>query len=147
MKALVQRVSCASVTVGSRLVGTIGTGLLVLLGIEKGDTEIDVSFIAAKCANLRIFEDAEGRMNRSVRDIHGSMLVVSQFTLCADCRTGNRPSFDRAELPERARHLYEQFISDIAHSDIPVATGEFGARMQIDLVNDGPVTLLIESPK
>ena len=147
MKALIQRVSQAAVTIGGVTSGNIDRGLLVLLGVEKGDTEKDVAFLARKCVDLRIFEDAGGKMNLSVCDIQGGMLIVSQFTLCADCRKGNRPSFDNAELPGRARELYEQFVAAVAGSGIRTATGEFGVHMQIQLTNDGPVTLLIDSRK
>lgn len=147
MKALIQRVSQAAVTIGGITSGHIERGLLVLLGVEKGDTEKDVAVLARKCADLRIFEDAGGKMNLSVSDAQGGMLIVSQFTLCADCRKGNRPSFDNAELPGRARALYDLFVAEVAGSGIRTATGEFGAHMQIHLTNDGPVTILIESRK
>ncbi len=147
MKALIQRVTKAGVSVETRIIGHINHGLLVLLGIEKGDTEKDVSFLARKCAHLRIFEDADGKMNLSVKDIRGDMLVVSQFTLCSDCRQGNRPSFDTAELPERARALCDLFVRTVSDAGIHTATGQFGAYMQIELVNDGPVTFLIDSRK
>lgn len=145
MKALIQRVTEAAVDVDGRVVGQIGPGLLILLGIARGDTECDVDYLAPKCANLRIFGDSNGKMNHSVLDINGGALVVSQFTLCADCRKGNRPSFDTAEPPESARQLYERFIAQLSAQGIAVATGEFGASMQIRLTNDGPATFLIES--
>jgi len=145
MKALIQRVSYASVTVDNRLVASIGLGMLILLGIEKGDSDQDAAFLATKCANLRIFEDARGKMNHSVMDVHGDILVVSQFTLCADCMRGSRPSFDNAERSEQAQILYNQFVTMLEEKGLRVASGVFGAFMQISLTNEGPVTLILES--
>lgn len=145
MRALIQRVSQAAVEIDGRMVGRIDAGLLILLGIAWGDTRQDVDYLAAKCANYRIFEDREGKMNLSVLDMKGDALVVSQFTLCANGKKGNRPSFDTAEQPEQARKLYEIFTERLSAAGVPVATGEFGAYMQISLVNDGPATFLLES--
>lgn len=145
MIALIQRVSNASVEVGSEIISYIGRGLLVFLGSEKGDSEKEVDYLVRKVSQLRIFEDKDGKLNHSVKDISGEILVVSQFTLMADCRKGNRPSFERAERPERAKALYELFIEKLKHSEIPVKTGIFGASMRIHLVNDGPVTVIIDS--
>jgi len=147
MKALIQRVSEASVNIDGTVVGKIGRGLLILLGIEKHDREQDADSLVSRCSNLRIFPDDAGKMNRSVQDIGGSLLIVSQFTLCANCGKGTRPSFDGAAGPEHARLLYERFVSACKHLKSPVATGEFGASMQIALTNDGPVTILLESRK
>ena len=150
MRAVVQRVSSASVVVGSRTVGQIGAGLMVLLGVERDDGPADVSYLAAKVRDLRIFEDpgdSTRHMNRSVRDCGGSVLVVSQFTLAGDCRKGRRPSFDEAAPPEVARALYEDVVRELRSSGLTVATGEFQAMMQVSLVNDGPVTLLLDSRK
>jgi D-tyrosyl-tRNA(Tyr) deacylase len=152
MRAVVQRVSSASVTVlldgGSpRETGRIGPGLVVLLGVETGDGPADVQYIASKIRELRIFPDSEHRMNLSVADIAGAVLVVSQFTLAGDCRKGRRPSFDAAAAPEVARPLYENVVSDLRASGLTLATGEFQARMHVALVNDGPVTLLLDSRK
>lgn len=145
MIALVQRVSRAAVTISGREVGSIGPGLLVLLGVHVTDTEHEADWLAKKCALLRIFSDAEGKMNRSLQDVGGQALVVSQFTLYGDARKGNRPSFVESAPPEIAIPLYERFIEALeARLQAPVATGEFGASMQVDLVNDGPVTILIE---
>ena len=145
MKALVQRVSEAGVTVGERIVGAIDQGLLVLLGVEHGDGESAAEILARKVAHLRIFEDEAGKMNRSVLEVGGGVLVVSQFTLCADVRKGNRPSFTGAAAPEQARALYVRFCDQLAAQGAPVARGEFAARMAVRLVNDGPVTIWLDS--
>jgi D-tyrosyl-tRNA(Tyr) deacylase len=147
MRAVVQRVSFASVTVGERTVGHIGPGLLVLLGVETGDGPEDVRYIAGKIADLRVFEDGDHHMNRSVQDVDGAVLVISQFTLAGDCRKGRRPSFDRAAAPAVAQPLYEDVVAELRARHLPVETGEFGAMMQVALVNDGPVTLLLDSRK
>ena len=145
MKALVQRVSEASVTVGDRVLGSIGRGLLVLLGVEHGDGESEAVLLARKVANLRIFEDEAGKMNRSVLESGGGVLVVSQFTLCADVRKGNRPSFIRAAAPELANPLYARFCDAVATQGAPVARGEFAAYMAVRLINDGPVTIWLDT--
>ncbi|BBN80202.1 D-aminoacyl-tRNA deacylase [Pseudoalteromonas sp. A25] len=140
MQGLIQRVSQAKVEVDGRIVGEIGTGILVLLGVEKNDDVGHVTKLLHKISNYRIFTDTEGKMNLSLRDISGQMLVVSQFTLAADTRKGMRPSFSSAATPEQARHLYELFVAQAKESGLPVATGEFAADMQVTLCNDGPVT-------
>ena len=145
MKALVQRVSKASVTVGERMLGSIGRGLLVLLGVEQGDGAGEAELLARKVANLRVFEDDAGKMNRSVLDIGGGVLAVSQFTLCADVRKGNRPSFIGAAPPEIANPLYARFCDHLAAQGAPVARGEFAAHMAVRLVNDGPVTIWLDT--
>lgn len=145
MKALVQRVSEASVAVEGRVVGSIGRGLLVLLGVEHGDGAGQAELLARKIAHLRIFEDEAGKMNRSVLDVGGGVLVVSQFTLCADVRKGNRPSFIGAAPPEAANPLYARLCDHIAAQGAPVARGEFAAHMAVRLVNDGPVTIWLDS--
>jgi D-aminoacyl-tRNA deacylase len=145
MKALVQRVSEASVTVGDRVVGSIGHGLLVLLGVEHDDGEREAALLARKVANLRIFEDEAGKMNRSVLETGGGVLAVSQFTLCADVRKGNRPSFISAAPPELANPLYARFCDELAAQGAPVARGEFAAHMAVRLLNDGPVTIWLDT--
>lgn len=147
MRACVQRVSEASVTVEGNVVGQIGHGMLVLLGITQDDTRRDVQFMAEKTTGLRIFEDDEGKMNRSLVDVDGSMLVVSQFTLLGDCRKGRRPSFIAAAEPDLAERLYETFVEEVQQRNVTVATGQFRAHMDVALVNDGPVTLLLDSRK
>ena len=152
MRSVVQRVRSARVTVGERVVGAIGPGLLALVGVEQGDTEADAEYVAAKIRDLRIFEDegdATGRkrMNRSVAEINGQVLVVSQFTLSGDVRNGRRPSFISAALPDVARALYERVVSLLRVTGLHVETGEFQAMMIVALENDGPVTILIDSRK
>ena len=147
MRALLQRVSRASVTVEEQIVGQIDQGLLVLLGIGQGDGEPEVKTLVDKIVQLRIFGDEEGKMNRSLLDIQGEILVVSQFTLYGDCRKGRRPSFDGAGPPELARTLYEYFVARARERNSIVSTGEFQAYMAVELVNDGPVTILLDSSK
>lgn len=147
MRAVVQRVSRAKVTVGDWTTGEIGRGLLVLLGVGQRDTEQDSIYLAEKIAGLRIFEDADGRMNRSVRETGGSLLAVSQFTLYGDVRRGKRPSFDEAASPEPARRLYELFVERIRAAGLRCETGRFQEMMQVELVNEGPVTILLDSTK
>ncbi len=147
MLAVIQRVKKSSVTVEGRIVGEIGAGLLVLLGIARGDTTEDVDYLAEKTVNLRIFEDKNQKMNLSLKDIDGEMLVISQFTLLGDCRKGRRPSFVNAAAPETAKDLYEYFIKKSGSSGIKVQSGRFGAMMQVELINNGPVTLILESLK
>lgn len=147
MKAVLQRVSSASVSVEQREVGRIEAGLLVLLGVEQGDTAADLIYLADKTAQLRIFEDAAGKMNRSVIDIGGAVLVISQFTLLGDCRKGRRPGFTKAAPPDLADNYYQQFTERLRQTGLAVATGIFQAHMQVQLINDGPVTLLLDSRK
>ncbi|MDP2319512.1 MAG: D-aminoacyl-tRNA deacylase [Acidobacteriota bacterium] len=147
MRAVVQRVTSASVTVAERVTGEIGQGLLVLLGVEQGDGPTDLRYIASKVRDLRIFADEDGKMNRSVLDVQGGVLVVSQFTLSGDARNGRRPSFASAAPPQIARALYEEVVRELTASGLRVATGEFQAMMQVSLVNDGPVTILLDSRK
>lgn len=146
MRAVIQRVKQASVRVEDRVTGSIGHGLLVFLGIEEDDGTEDLRYICEKSANLRIFEDDDGKMNRSVQDMGGSILLVSQFTLYGDARQGRRPSFIKAARPEKAIPLYEQAIVLLRQS-VPVETGEFQAMMDVSLVNDGPVTILLDSKR
>jgi D-tyrosyl-tRNA(Tyr) deacylase len=145
MRAIVQRVSQAQVKVNGAVFGEIGAGLLVLLGVAKPDTAADAQFLVDKILNLRIFPDDAGKMNRSLLDTQGGLLVVSQFTLYGDCRKGRRPSFDAAAPAEQARSLYETFVELARGSALRVQTGEFQAHMDLSLVNDGPVTLIVES--
>lgn len=147
MRACVQRVSSAAVQVGDETVGRIEQGLLVLLGVEQGDTDEDARYMADKISQLRIFEDADEKMNLSLVDIEGQMLVVSQFTLLGDCRKGRRPAFTKAAPPDVANELYETFSAAVATRGLRVETGRFRADMQVELVNDGPVTMLIDSKK
>lgn len=145
MRALIQRVSRAEVRVDGQAVGSIGCGLLVLLGLAKPDTTADAEYLAEKTAGLRIFQDANEKMNLSVADVAGAILVVSQFTLYGDCRKGRRPSFDQAAPPELAKTLYEHYVRTLRSTGLKVETGVFQAMMEVELVNDGPVTLLLES--
>jgi len=147
MRAVVQRVSSASVAVDARTVGEIGHGLLVFVGVEREDGPPDVDYIANKVRDLRVFEDEAHHMNRSVQEVGGAVLVVSQFTLAGDCRKGRRPSLDAAAVPQIARPLYEDVVRTLRDGGLTVATGEFQATMQVSLVNDGPVTLLLDSRK
>jgi D-tyrosyl-tRNA(Tyr) deacylase len=145
MRAVIQRVKSAAVNVEGRVRGKIGQGLLVLLGVGKGDGEKDIAYMVSKLPDLRIFEDASGKFNLSLREIRGEMLMVSQFTLYGDCRKGRRPSFTDAEEPAEAKRLYEQLILKIREQGVTVETGEFQAKMEVHLINDGPVTLLLDS--
>jgi len=145
MRALLQRVTQASVVVDGSVVGKIGAGLLILLGVAKPDTVADATILADKILNLRIFPDADGKMNRSVLDSGGSLLVVSQFTLYGDCRKGRRPGFDAAAPADQARALYDSFVDIVRRSGLRVETGMFQAHMEVALINDGPVTLLLET--
>ena len=147
MRAVVQRVTQASVSVGGRCTGRIGAGVLILLGVGQEDTERDARTLAEKTVNLRIFDDDKGQMNRSLLDVGGAALVVSQFTLFGDCRKGRRPSYASAAPPEKARPLYEEFVTALRASGVVAETGEFQAMMAVDLTNDGPVTLLLDSRK
>lgn len=144
MRALLQRVTQAAVSVDGQQIGQCGAGLLILICAMQNDTEDQAAQLAAKIAKLRIFKDDDGRMNRSILDINGSALVVSQFTLAADTARGNRPGFSAAATPDQARHLYEYFAARLAALDIPTETGAFGADMAVSLVNDGPVTIWLD---
>jgi D-tyrosyl-tRNA(Tyr) deacylase len=147
MRAVVQRVVSAEVRVEDQVVGRIGKGLLVFVGVGKGDGESDLSYVASKIPDLRIFEDESGKFNLSLRETQGEMLIVSQFTLYGDCRKGRRPSFTEAEDPPVAKQLYDRLISRMKEEGIRVETGEFQARMKVHLVNDGPVTLWLDSKR
>lgn len=144
MKALIQRVKRASVTIEGELFSAINSGILVFLGVEKGDEKENAEKLAQKIVNLRIFEDENEKMNLSLKDVNGEMLVVPQFTLCGDCKKGTRPSFDKAAHPDLAVDLYEYFIKCIEDNNIPVKTGKFRAMMDVELINDGPVTFWVE---
>jgi D-tyrosyl-tRNA(Tyr) deacylase len=147
MRAVVQRVSQASVKVNGTVTGSIKHGLLVFLGVGKEDTDKDINFIADKVVNLRVFEDTDNKMNLSVKDIGGAILLISQFTLYGNCRKGRRPDFTEAGLPELAKPLYEQTLLAIKEKSVPVETGIFAAHMDIESINDGPVTLILDSQK
>lgn len=144
MKVLMQRVKRASVTIDNKLYSKIDKGILALVGIEKGDTIEQVQKMAKKLSGLRIFPDENDKMNRSMLDIHGEMLIVSQFTLCGDCKKGTRPSFDKSAAPDIANKLYEDFVKEIQNYGIKTETGVFGAMMDVELINDGPVTFMLE---
>ena len=145
MRAVIQRVKESSVSVNNEIIGKIGSGLMVLLGVSETDRAEDADYLADKIVNLRIFEDENHKMNRSLLDLGGEMLVVSQFTLLADCRKGRRPSFVHAAGPNKANELYERFVEQVRQKGINVATGRFRAMMDVSLINDGPVTLIVES--
>ncbi len=145
MKALLQRVSSASVEVNNEIIGKVGTGLVILLGITEEDSDKDIATLAEKSLNLRIFEDDEGKMNLSLLDVKGSILLISQFTLYSDSKKGRRPSFINAAKPDIAIPLYEKFICELRKSGVNVQTGEFGAMMNVSLTNNGPVTIMLES--
>ncbi len=147
MRALVQRAAYGRVTVGGEVAGEIGPGLVILLGITHGDGEKEAAWLAKKCANLRIFEDDAGLMNRSLVEVGGAALAVSQFTLYGDASAGRRPSFTQAARPEHAEPLYEFFSAELRRQGVTVANGVFGAEMRLELLNDGPVTLLVETPE
>ena len=144
MRVVIQRVKQASVTIDKKLFSSINKGILVLLCIEKGDSEESLQWMVNKIVSLRMFEDENGKMNKSILDICGEMLIVSQFTLAADCKKGTRPSFDKAEEPAKAKQLYEQFVMKLQKENINVKTGVFAAMMDVNLCNDGPVTFVIE---
>ena len=144
MKVLIQRVKKASVTIENNLFSSIDKGILAFVGIEKGDTQEQVEKAAKKIVNLRIFPDENDKMNRSLMDVQGEMLIVSQFTLCGDCKKGTRPSFDKSAPPDVANQLYENFVKEIQNYGIKTQTGKFAAMMDVELINDGPVTFMIE---
>lgn len=144
MKVLIQRVKRASVTIDNKLYSQIDKGILALVGIEKGDTVEQVQKMAKKLSGLRIFSDENDKMNLSILDVQGEMLIVSQFTLCGDCKKGTRPSFDKSAAPDIANKLYEDFVKEIQNYGIKTGTGVFGAMMEVELVNDGPVTFMLE---
>ncbi len=147
MRAVVQRVTGAKVSTEGEVIGKIQKGFMVLLGVGEDDNEDDIKYIADKIIGLRVFEDDNGKMNLSLQEVGGEVLLISQFTLYGDCRKGRRPSFDKAGKPEKARELYEKTIQYFRDKGVPIECGSFGADMQVELVNDGPVTLLLESKK
>jgi D-tyrosyl-tRNA(Tyr) deacylase len=147
MIAVLQRASEGKVTVEDRITGEIDSGLVILLGVAQGDTESDADFLTDRIAGFRIFNDDQGKMNRSIRDVNGSALVISQFTLAGDWRKGRRPSFTSAAPPEEGERLYEYFCDQLRKLEVPVKTGEFGAMMKVSLINDGPVTFVMDSHK
>lgn len=146
MRSVLQRVSNAEVTVNGQLKGSIGAGLLVYLGVMHGDSSADLDYLANKIPKMRLFEDGNQKMNLSLLDVHGEILVISQFTLCADLTKGNRPSFDPAAEPAFAQEMYERFVLGLRSKGIEVATGEFGGKMQVTYTNMGPVTIILDSP-
>ena len=145
MKAVIQRVKSASVSVDDKIIGEIAVGFLILLGVEQNDTEDDLNYLVKKTVGLRIFKDDNKNMNLSIQDVGGKALVVSQFTLCADTSRGRRPSFIKAANPEEAESMYQQFCEQLNVNDIPIERGRFGAMMDVSLVNDGPVTIILDS--
>jgi len=145
MIAVIQRCSRGKVTVSEKVVGEIDNGLVILLGVQKGDTENDADFLVNKISGLRIFSDENDKMNLSIKDVNGSALVISQFTLCGDTKKGRRPSFIKAATPDDGNRLYEYFISEMKKGGVPIECGEFGAMMDVELVNDGPVTFVLNS--
>jgi D-tyrosyl-tRNA(Tyr) deacylase len=147
MRAVVQRVKNANVKVDDKVIGSIGNGILLLLGIEETDEDKDLEYMCDKVPNLRIFEDENGKMNKSLLDVGGSILVISQFTLLGDARKGRRPSFIAAARPDKAIPMYEKYIAEMKEKNIFTQTGEFGADMKVELTNDGPVTILLDSKK
>ena len=147
MRAVIQRVSSSRVIIGGKEHSRIGPGMLVLLGVEKEDTSQDAQALARRITELRIFEDDAGKMNRSIQEVHGAILAVSQFTLLGDCRKGRRPSFDNAAEPNAARALYEQFVTEVGNLGMTVETGVFQAMMDVELTNQGPVTFILDSRK
>ena len=147
MIAVLQRASEGKVTVEDRITGEIDSGLVILLGVAQGDTESDADFLADRIAGFRVFNDDQDKMNRSIRDVNGSALVISQFTLAGDWRKGRRPSFTSAAPPEEGERLYEYFCDQLRKLEVPVKTGEFGAMMKVSLINDGPVTFVMDSHK
>lgn len=147
MRAVIQRVSQASVTVNGECAGSIGEGLVILLGVTQEDAESDAEYLADKTTNLRVFEDSGGKMNRSLAETGGAVLAISQFTLYGDCRRGRRPSFDKAAPAEQARHLYDFFVECIKKNKVTVATGIFQAKMSVALINEGPVTFILDSKR
>ncbi len=147
MRGVVQRVRRASVSIDNKTIGEIGSGILLLLGVEDTDNDKDLEYMADKVPNLRIFEDENGKMNKSLMDVNGELLVISQFTLLGDARKGRRPSFIQAAVPDKAVPMYESFIDKMKEKEIVTHCGEFGADMQVELINDGPVTILLDSKK
>lgn len=145
MRVVLQRVSRAVVRVDGETIAEIGKGLLILVGVKTGDSEKDAEFLAEKCSGLRVFEDGQGKMNLALSDVRGSVLAVSQFTLYGDCRKGRRPSFTDAAPPEAGERLYEHFVSKLREFGAPVQTGKFGAKMEVELANDGPVTFVLDT--
>jgi|TARA_Y100000031_G_scaffold3240_1_gene3976 D-tyrosyl-tRNA(Tyr) deacylase len=145
LKAVIQRVKSASVSVDDKIIGEIAVGFLILLGVEQNDTEDDLNYLVKKTVGLRIFKDVNKNMNLSIQDVGGKALVVSQFTLCADTSRGRRPSFIKAANPEEAESMYQQFCEQLNVNDIPIERGRFGAMMDVSLVNDGPVTIILDS--